>query len=241
MTINSWLLPAAAVFAGALSITSPCCLPLLPGYLSYIGALPTEGQTRRSTAFGASLRFVGGFTLVFTILGATASIISVALIRHIDTIVRVAGVGIIILGLSMAGVLRIGLLQRENRPGLAMVTRSKGGAFFLGIAFAFGWTPCIGPVLATILTLSASSGSVLGGTALLVLYSIGLGIPFVALAVWFHRLKGGVELLKRHGPAIERVSGALLVAIGVLYVTGQWAPLFRPLQRWFAQFGWPPV
>lgn len=224
-----------------LSITSPCCLPLLPGYLSYIGALPNDGAASKSTALSASLRFVGGFTLVFTLLGATASIISVALIRNIDSIIRVAGIGIIVLGLSMAGVLKIGFLQSENRPGFAFVTRSRGGAFFLGVAFAFGWTPCIGPILATILTMSASSGSVTGGVVLLVIYSIGLGIPFVALAVWFHRLKGGLDLLKRHGQTIERLSGALLVAIGVLYVTGQWAPLFRPMQTWFAKFGWPPV
>ena len=235
------LLPAAAFAAGSLSITSPCCLPLLPGYLSFIGALPSDGERRHSVALGASLRFVGGFTVVFTILGATASLLSVLLIRHIDTIVRIAGVGIIILGLSLIGVVRIPLLLRESRPGLRRVTASGGGAFFLGAAFAFGWTPCIGPVLATILTLSASSHSVLGGASLLIVYSLGLGLPFVALALGFDRAKGAVRWLQRHGRAIERTSGTLLVIIGVLYVSGRWAPLFRPLQTWFAQFGWPPV
>jgi cytochrome c-type biogenesis protein len=235
------LLPAAALIAGALSISSPCCLPLLPGYLSYIGALPAETTSRRSVAFGASIRFVAGFTAVFTLLGATASLISVVLIRNIDVIVRIAGVGIIILGVSLTGLFRIPFLQREGRPGLAMVTKAKGGAFFLGVAFAFGWTPCIGPVLATILTLSASSRSVLGGTSLLIIYSVGLGIPFVALALGFHRMKGALGVLQRHGQLIEQLSGILLVTVGVLYVTGQWAPLFRPMQTWFAQFGWPPV
>lgn len=239
--MSPWLLPAAALLAGALSISSPCCLPLLPGYLSYIGALPGDPNSRRSVALGASLRFVAGFTTVFTLLGATASLISVVLIRNIDVIVRIAGVGIIILGLSLTGLVRIPFLLRENRPGLAMVTKAKGGAFFLGVAFAFGWTPCIGPVLATILTLSASSRSVLGGTTLLIIYSLGLGIPFVALALGFHRLKRAMAILQRHGQLIERISGGLLVIIGVLYVTGQWAPLFRPMQTWFAQFGWPPV
>lgn len=241
MTISGWLLPGAAVLAGALSITSPCCLPLLPGYLTYIGAVPSTGTGRRSAAFGASLRFVAGFTLVFTILGATASVLSVLLIRNLDVLVRVAGVGIIVLGLSTAGLLRVPFLNREARPGLSKAASSQRGAFFLGVAFAAGWTPCIGPILATILTLSASSESVVGGTVLLLLYSAGLGIPFVLLALGFHRIKGAIDVLRRHGRVIERVSGALLIVVGVLYVSGQWAPLFRPMQRWFARFGWPPV
>lgn len=237
---STWLLPVTALLAGVLSISSPCCLPLLPGYLSYIGALPEEGTGRRSVALTASLRFVAGFTLVFTLLGASASALSLILIRHLDTITRAAGVGIILLGLSLMGLLRLPLVHREARPGLAVASRSPRSAFFLGVAFAAGWTPCIGPVLATVLTLSASSESVVAGTALLVIYSVGLGIPFVVMAVGFHRVRTGVEFLNRHGRAIERTSGLLLVAIGVLYVSGSWSPLFRPLQRWFAQFGWPP-
>jgi len=238
------LLPLVAVVAGAISFSSPCCLPLVPGYLSYVSALPVselgEREARRVT-LRAALLFVGGFTTVFTILGIGASALGTVLLRNQDTIVAWFGVVIIVLGLSTMGLLRIPMLQRERRLDLARVPRGPAWAFPMGMAFAAGWAPCIGPVLATILATASVADSAIWGGILLALYSVGLGIPFVLLALGFRRAQGSMRWLRTHGALIERAGGLLLVAIGVLFITGQWLELFRPLQRWFADFGWPPV
>ncbi|HVT75898.1 MAG TPA: cytochrome c biogenesis protein CcdA [Acidimicrobiales bacterium] len=238
------LLPFVAVFAGALSITSPCCLPLVPAYVSYISSLPVSGvghdQARRVTV-RASLLFVAGFTIIFTALGVTASVVGAVLLRNLPTLTRAAGVLIIVMGLSALGLFRIPWLQREMRFDMQRVRKGPFGALPLGMAFAAGWTPCIGPVLAAILTFAASSRSASAGAALLVLYSVGLGIPFVAIAVGYRRLEGSFRWLRRHGLAVERAGGLLLVMVGTGYITGAWARFFIPLQGWFARFGWPPV
>lgn len=242
--MNDLLLPVAAVLAGVLSITSPCALPLIPSYLSFVTALPvTTGSIgdRRRVALRASLLFVAGFTTVFVALGATASTIGVVLLRSLPSITRVSGAVIILLGLSALGLVRLPALARERRFDLHRVARGPKGAFPLGMAFAFGWTPCIGPVLATILTLAASSGSLPGGMVLLALYSAGLGVPFVAIGLGYERLSGTVRWLKAHGRAIERFGGVLLVIVGLGYLTGRWQALFQPAQRWFARYGWPPI
>lgn len=148
---------------------------------------------------------------------------------------------IIILGLATMGLLRIPALQRERRLDLARVPRGPAWAFPMGMAFAAGWAPCIGPILATILATAATTGSAWWGAILLALYSAGLGIPFVLLALGFNRAQRSMAWLRRNGRHIERLGGTLLVAVGVLFVTGRWAPLFRPLQRWFAELGWPPI
>lgn len=235
------LLPLVAVVAGAISITSPCCLPLLPGYVSYVSSVPGEGQAARRVALKASILFVLGFTAVFTLLGLTASVVGQAALRNLPTLTRVSGILILAMGLSALGLFRLPWLQREMRFDLARVRRGPAGAVPLGMAFAFGWTPCIGPVLASILALAAASGSSLGGALLLVLYSLGLGIPFVLIGLGYQRLEGSVSFLRRHGRGIERASGLLLVLVGVGYVTGFWSRLFIPLQGWFARFGWPPI
>lgn len=242
--MSGLVLPLAAVLAGVLSITSPCALPLIPSYMSFVSALPVTAATvemRRRVALHASLLFVGGFGTVFVALGATASTVGVLLIRNLPGITRVSGVLIIILGLSTLGVLRLPFLAKERRFDLQRIARGPRGAFPLGMAFAFGWTPCIGPVLATILGLAASSGSLVGGVLLLALYSAGLGVPFVAIGLGFERLAGTVRWLTAHGRAIERLGGLLLVVVGTGYVTGTWQALFLPAQRWFAQYGWPPI
>lgn len=238
------LLPFAAVVAGVVSFSSPCCLPLLPGYLSYVSALPVSelgAREARRVTLTASLLFVAGFTTVFTLLGVAASALGSVLLRNQDGIVRIFGVVIIVLGLVTIGILRVPALQRERRIDMARVPRGPAWAFPLGMAFAAGWAPCIGPVLATVLTTASVSGSALWGAVLLALYSVGLGIPFVLLALGFNHARGSLEWLRRHGRAIERVGGAMLVAVGILFVSGRWAPLFRPLQRWFAEAGWPPI
>ena len=233
-------LPVLAVVAGALSITSPCCLPLLPGYVSYVSSLPGEDASKRD-AVRASLLFVAGFTIVFTLLGATASLVGQVALRNLPSLMRVAGVVIIVMGLSSLGAIRLPWLQRELRFDLAKVRRGPRGAIPLGMAFAVGWTPCIGPVLAGILALAASSGAPLAGGALLVLYSLGLGIPFVAIAAGYQRLGSSRDFMRRHGRAVELLGGVLLVGVGVGYVTDTWSRLFIPLQTWFADWGWPPI
>ena len=237
-------LPVLAVVAGVLSFSSPCCLPLLPGYLSYVSALPVSelGERQaRGVTLRAALLFVGGFTTVFTVLGVAAQVAGAAYLSSRGPIVRVFGVLIIVLGLSTIGVLRLPFLQRERRLDLARVPRGTAWAFPMGMAFAAGWAPCIGPVLATILATAAVGDTPVWGGVLLILYSAGLGIPFVLLALGFRRANGSLEWLRRNGRAIEVAGGTLLVGIGLLFVTGRWQGLFLPLQRWFAELGWPPV
>ncbi|MGH9212000.1 MAG: cytochrome c biogenesis CcdA family protein [Acidimicrobiales bacterium] len=238
------LLPFVAVVAGLISFSSPCCLPLVPGYLSYVSSLPVaelgEREARRVTLRAARL-FVAGFTVVFTVLGVGASAVGQAFVRNQDSVTRWFGVAIIVLGLSTMGVLRIPVLQRERRLDLARVPRGPAWAFPMGMGYAAGWVPCIGPVLATILATASVSGSALWGAVLLALYSLGLGIPFVLTALGFNRATRSLRWLRDHGRLVERTGGVLLVAVGVLFVTGRWLEMFRPLQRWFAELGWPPV
>ena len=237
-------LPLLALFAGLVSITSPCCLPLVPGYVSYVSSLPVSelsAPAARRVALRASLLFVAGFTVVFTLLGATASVIGVVLLRNLTLLTRVAGVLILIMGLASLGLFRLRWLQRELRVDLARLPAGPAGAFPLGMAFALGWTPCIGPVLAAVLTLAASSQSGLAGALLLAIYSAGLGIPFLLIALGYQRLNGSLRFLRNHGRAIERLGGVLLVAVGVGYISGTWTRLFIPLQAWFARLGWPPI
>ena len=237
-------LPLLALVAGVISFSSPCCLPLVPGYLSYMSALPIselgEREARRTTVRAAVL-FVAGFTLVFTALGSSFALLGSALQRNLPAITRASGILIIVMGLTMLDVVRIPLLYREGRLAMTKVPAGPKGAFPMGMAFAFGWAPCIGPVLATILATAAATETVGWGAILLALYSIGLGIPFIGLAVGFQRAKRSMAWLTRHGRQIEAVGGILLIAVGVLFVTGAWTRFFVPLQRYFAQFGWPPI
>ncbi len=237
-------LPLFAVVAGLISFSSPCCLPLLPGYLSYMSALPVselgDRQARRVT-LRASLLFVAGFTVVFTVLGVVVQLLGSVLLRNDGPVVRWFGVPIIVLGLSTMGVLRLPFLMRERRMDLARVPRGTVWAFPMGMAFAAGWAPCLGPVLATIYATAAVSGTAVWGAVLLILYSAGLGVPFVALALGFNRAQRSLGWLRRNGRRIEVAGGALLVVVGLLFVTGRWQGYFQPLQRWFAEHGWPPV
>jgi cytochrome c-type biogenesis protein len=242
--MGTLLLPFVAVLAGVVSFSSPCCLPLLPGYVSYISALPVSGlspRAARRVTLRAAVLFVAGFTLIFSLLGAASGLLGAWLLRNLDDIVRVAGIGIIVLGLASIGILRVPVLLRERRSDLARVPRGPRGAFPLGMAFAAGWTPCIGPILATILTTAAVAGTATWGAFLLVCYSVGLGLPFIGLAIGFDRLRGSLGFLRRHGRHIEIVGGILMVSVGILFVSGDWQRLFRPLQREFARFGWPPI
>lgn len=242
--METLLLPLLAVGAGVISFSSPCALPLVPGYLSYVSALPISelGQREaRAVTLRASVLFVAGFTTVFTILGISFALVGTLLQRNLPVIVRVAGVMIIVMGLAMMGLLRIPFLYRERRFDLARIPGGPKGAFPLGMAFAFGWLPCQGPVLATILTAAAATETVAWGAVLLVLYSVGLGLPFIGLALVFNRARGSLAWLRRHGRKIEVVAGVLMVGVGLLFVTGRWQELFLPLQRVFVRLEWPPI
>jgi cytochrome c-type biogenesis protein len=237
-------LPLFAVVAGVISFSSPCCLPLLPGYLSYVSALPVSelgDRQARMVTLRAALFFVAGFTVVFTVLGVVAQLLGSVFLANGGPIVRWFGVPIIVLGLSTMGVLRLPFLMKERRIDLARVPRGTAWAFPMGMAFAAGWAPCLGPVLATIYATAAVSGTAVWGAVLLVLYSIGLGVPFIALALGFNRAQRSLGWLRRNGRRIEIAGGALLVIVGLLFVTGRWQGYFQPLQRWFAERGWPPV
>lgn len=236
-------LPVLAIVGGAVSFSSPCCLPLLPGYLSYMSALPVADladRRARAVRFRAAVLFVAGFTTVFTVLGVGVTFLGAALLRD-PTVVRAFGVVIIALGLATSGLLRVPFLYRERRLDLARIPRGPAWAFPLGMAFAAGWAPCIGPILATILATAAVSGTAVWGAVLLVFYSLGLGLPFVALAVGVSRAQRSLAFLRRNGRAVELAGGLLLVAVGMLFVSGRWQELFRPLQRWMAERGWPPI
>lgn len=238
-------LPFLAVVAGVLSFSSPCCLPLLPGYLSYISALPVSelgAPEARKVTLTASLLFVAGFTTVFTTVGVVAALVFGSLrLPSQGAVVRVVGVVIIILGLSTAGILRVPFLMRERRMDLARVPRGTAWAFPMGMAFAAGWVPCLGPILGTITGIAATTGTAVWGGVLLLLYSAGLGIPFVLLALGFNRASRSLDWLRRNGRRIEIGGGILLVVVGLLFLTGSWQDTFLPLQRWFARLGWPPV
>jgi cytochrome c-type biogenesis protein len=230
---SSSLLTAFA--AGLLSVLSPCVLPLLPAYLSLVSGisveeLRSEGSAAavRSRVMLASLCFVLGFSTVFVLLGASATLLGRVLrsfrleVFGIDIgVAQIAGVLIIVMGLHLTGLIQIPLLYREKRFEGPKGTTSLLGAGLVGAAFAFGWTPCIGPILGGILTLAAARETVLEGIGLLTVYSAGLGVPFLLAAWSVERFLGALRRLKNHFRTIELVSGGLLIAVGLLVVTDQ--------------------
>ena len=224
--------PALAFLAGFVSFASPCVLPLVPGYLSFVtGGAAVERRSSLGERLWPILLFVAGFTIVFTLYGAFSSTF-VHLIKG-RTGQIVAGVVIVVLGvLLIAYALGRGpiALFAERRPLLDKARPGTTGALPLGMAFAAGWTPCIGPVLAGILVIAAQ-GSAAWGAFLLVCYSLGLGIPFIAIGLGAEWLTGSTTWLQRHYAAIAVVSGSLLVAVGVLVATGEFTRRLAPLVR----------
>jgi len=216
----------AALVAGMLSFLSPCVLPLVPPYLVYLtGAslerfadAESEPRVRRET-LAAAVLFVLGFTTVFVALGAGASAIGAALRAYSSELAVVAGLGIVAMGLHFLGVTPIAWLMREKRLAVA---RPVGlwGAYFMGLAFAFGWTPCIGPILAAVLALAAAEATVLKGVGLLAVYSLGLGIPFVVAALAAEPFAAFLARFRAHLGLVERVMGGLLILTGIAFLTG---------------------
>jgi cytochrome c-type biogenesis protein len=231
------MLPLLAVFAGVLSFSSPCTLPLVPGYLGYM----TGVQSSRHRTMGAAALFVTGFALVFTALGAGASTLGGLLLDHRLLLERVAGILIVLLGLFVLGLVRLPYLMREGRPLLAHVQPGPSGALLLGVAFAFGWTPCVGPVLGSILVLAGAQGTLTQGALLLLLYSLGLGVPFLAAALFLDRFQAATGWLRRHASAINAGGGILLVAMGVLVAMDRLNAVLSPALELYARLKWPPL
>ncbi|MBI4887418.1 MAG: cytochrome c biogenesis protein CcdA [Acidobacteria bacterium] len=243
----------AAFGAGLLSFISPCVLPLIPGYLSYVSGLSLDEMrgtavpagapagaavatvlpsAARRQAVLASLAFILGFSLVFIALGASASAIGQFLTARLRLLSRIAGAIIIVFGLHTMGVLRIEWLYQEKRVQTTQRPVGLLGAGLVGIAFAFGWTPCLGPILAGILAIAATRDTVADGVQLLAVYSLGLGVPFLATALAIERFFAAFAKIRRHYHKIEIASGGLLVAIGVLIFTNR----FTIIAQWLTPY-----
>ena len=229
--IDASLLPAmfVALLAGFLSFLSPCVLPIVPPYLAYMSGISvhemTEDGGRERRHILPALSFVLGLSTVFLFLGFTASAFGAFFLQNQDLFSKIAGVVVIVFGLHFLGVFRISLLDREARLDAGDQGGSSLGAYVLGLAFAFGWTPCIGPQLGAILSLAASEHSVVRGTALLAVYALGLGIPFLLVAVFIDRATHVLNRIKPWMGVIEKAMGLLLVAVGLALVTGAFTAL----------------
>ncbi|MBI3126310.1 MAG: cytochrome c biogenesis protein CcdA [Candidatus Tectomicrobia bacterium] len=215
-----------AFAAGLLSFLSPCVLPLVPGYVAFISGVSLEemekavDRTRNMRkAVAASLLFGAGFTVVFVLMGATATLAGQFLFSRFLFLQRAAGVLIILFGLHVLGILPIRFLYRTMAVTVERRSVSLGGAFFVGVAFAFGWTPCIGPVLAGILAFAGTQQTVQEGMLLLLTYSFGLGIPFLLTAVAMNMFRTVLQQVRKYMRHVELGSGALLILIGVLIAT----------------------
>jgi cytochrome c-type biogenesis protein len=240
----------AAFGAGLLSFISPCVLPLIPGYLSFISGLSLEEMRGTAAVAGggsvavaapsdvrrrillSSIAFILGFSLVFVTIGATASALGNILSRHLPLLGRIAGVIIIFFGLHTMGILRIEWLYQEKRMQTQRRPAGLVGAMLVGVAFAFGWTPCIGPILSGILFLAGAQDTVGQGVRLLAVYSLGLGVPFFATALAINRFFGALARIRPHYHKIEVVSGALLVVIGFLIFTNR----FTIIVKWLTPY-----
>ncbi|MCA0964415.1 cytochrome c biogenesis CcdA family protein [Salipiger bermudensis] len=241
--IDASLLPAmfVALAAGIISFLSPCVLPIVPPYLAFMSGVSIAemeaGGRARLRAFTAALFFVLGLSTVFVLLGFTASWLGMFFLQNQILLARISGVVVIVFGLHFLHVFRIPFLDREARIETGETGGSAFGAYILGLAFAFGWTPCIGPQLGAILSMAASEASVARGTALLAVYAAGLGLPFLLAAVFLSRAMGVMNRLKRHMGLIEKVMGVLLIAVGLALLTGAFSAFSFWLLETFPALG----
>jgi cytochrome c-type biogenesis protein len=218
---------AGAFGAGVVSFLSPCVLPLVPGYVSYVagdslahaGASPTA-EPRRFASAALGLCFVAGFSTVFVSLGASAAFLGQLLLEFKNEATVLGGLLVVLFGLFAAGILRIPQLQRDLRIHAAISGSRPVVAYLMGLAFAFGWTPCIGPILGAILTLSAVSESLARGVSLLAMYSLGLGVPFLLTAIFTSTLTHRLKRMRRAGRWLQQASGVAMVVVGVAMMTG---------------------
>jgi len=236
---DAGLLPSllVALFAGVISFLSPCVLPIVPPYLAYMGGISMadmqDDKISNRPAIIAAAFFVMGLSTVFIFLGFTASVFGQIFLAYQDVMGRIAGGVIILFGLHFIGIINLPFLSREARLDAGDRGGSAFGAYILGLAFAFGWTPCIGPILGVILSLAAQEASVARGTILLAAYAIGLGLPFIIAAVFINRAIGMMNRFKRHMGLVEKVMGGLLIVVGLMLVTGAFTTLAFWLQQTF--------
>jgi cytochrome c-type biogenesis protein len=235
----------AALGAGVISFLSPCVLPLVPAYLCFVAGTTLDQITGAGGADRALLRrvvvaavaFVLGFSTVFVLMGASAAAINRLLVEHLDFISKIAGAVIVLFGLHFMGVFRLGFLNREARFHPEARPTTPLGAYVIGLAFAFGWTPCVGPILATILTVAASRESLGYGVSLLATYALGLGVPFVLAALAIEPFMAFMGRFRRHLHKVEIAAGGLLVATGLLIFTNSLSQLGFYLLELFPALG----
>jgi cytochrome c-type biogenesis protein len=239
---------AGAAGAGLISFLSPCVLPLVPAYLSYMAGTTLDRMLEPNGAdaalnrrvFVSAVAFVVGFATVFVAMGASASALNRLIIENIEIIGKIAGAVIVLFGLHYMGLLKIPLLYREARFRTADGSTGLVGAYVLGLAFAFGWTPCVGPILATILTVAASREDLGYGISLLATYALGLGIPFLVAALAVKPFMRFMQRFRRHLHKVEIAAGALLVLTGILIFTnslGQFSYFLLDMFPWLASIG----
>jgi cytochrome c-type biogenesis protein len=238
----------AAFVAGILSFISPCVLPLIPGYVSFVSGVTLDEMRGMATATTVaspgtkrravimSLAFVMGFSLVFVALGASATAIGTLLMDHLALLGKIAGVIIILFGLHMTGLLKIDWLYSEKRVQTNKKPAGFFGAILVGIAFAFGWTPCIGPILSAILFVAAGQETVGEGVQLLAVYSAGLGVPFIATSLAINKFLAASARIRKHYHTIEVVSGVLMIVVGVLIFTNKFTVIAQLLTPYFPTF-----
>lgn len=232
-----------AFVAGIFSFLSPCVLPLVPAYISFISGMNIEELRSRSSSARSvkrsgllSVSFVAGFSVIFIALGASATLIGRLLSEYMWLLTRIAGLVIILLGLYLTGIIRIGWLNYSRKINVSSVRTGYAGAFVVGLAFGFGWTPCVGPILAAILALAATQETLLRGTMLLAVYSLGLGLPFIITGFAIGAFMRFFERYKKAIRVIEVCAGILLVVIGILIFFGDLQVILNYMPDFFYRF-----
>jgi len=237
--LTTWWAPLLAFLAGVLSFASPCVFPLVPGYVSFVTGTQMEGEGPRKS-LGPVVLFIAGFALIFTLLGAFSSVFVPIMKSALG--LRVAGLVVLLFGAAMVVyALRVGRpsLYAEHRPFLSRVKPGPAGALPLGMAFAVGWTPCIGPVLGGILLLAGAQGGSVKGAGLLFVYSMGLGVPFLLVAIGIGWGMRRLDWIKRNYRWVAGISGGLMMLVGVLLISGYWLQLLAPMLQWVQRFQTP--